>query len=172
MIFGVLQQLRIIVREPGRLLLRELPLLEWLIASLLFIAALNMTYFELHLTALAALAAGILLALLARLREIELDTDSRELRIYYQYPLWRRQVNAISFDQIVRVSLHRADDGATQIILVTHEADMGLSVYSRDLRPWKEEVTVAINEVLRQGRRRDEDETPTSEFSEEEERMP
>jgi hypothetical protein len=53
MISGILQRLTIIEFTDIRLVLRELPLLEWLLAGILWIAAINFVLFGLWATAVA-----------------------------------------------------------------------------------------------------------------------
>ena len=148
MISGVLQRLEIVRRAKGYLTLRELPLLEWLIVASLFIASINMAVFNLTLTAVGMLLVGIVIGLMSRMRYIIFDAQADQMSVVYRNLLRQRVVQSMLTEEIVRAYLSQNDDGATQIILVTTQGEMGLSVYSRDLRPWKEEVVIAINEFL------------------------
>lgn len=149
MIWGVFQHLRIITTTPGRLVLRELPLLEWLMAFAVMLLGFNFIIMNMTITAVGAFLVALVIVMSSRSRILIFDAAERELRILFQYPLRQRVVNQIPLAQIDRAYLSKDDNDSTQIILVTQRGDMGLSVYSRDNRPWKEDVCRAINDFLR-----------------------
>lgn len=159
MIWGVLQRLDIVTKEPGRLLLRELPLLEWLIAGALFLGAINLAILGLTLTGLGALIVGVLLILLSRMRFVLFDAENGVMQVWYHYPLRRRMANEYPLEKIHQAYLKPGDEGYTQVILSTMGGELGLTVYSKDMRPWKEEIVFAINAFLHDARvKEDEDE--------------
>ncbi|QPC82429.1 hypothetical protein G4Y79_22535 [Phototrophicus methaneseepsis] len=149
MIWGVFQHLRIVTTTPGRLVLRELPLLEWLMAFAVMLLGFNFIIMNMTITAVGAFLVALVIVMSSRSRILIFDAADRELRILFQYPLRQRVVNQIPLAQIDRAYLSKDDNDSTQIILVTQRGDMGLSVYSRDNRPWKEDICKAINDFLR-----------------------
>jgi hypothetical protein len=158
MINGVLQRLRIVEFDDTRLILRELPLLEWAIVGVLFIVAFNLALFQLWITAIATLLIGMVFAAQARMRVVRFDADSNLMTVEYVYLYKRLPVESKFLHEISRAYLEKADDGSTQIILVDVTGEkMGLSVYSQDVRPWKDEIVVAINTVLHEAHRDDAD---------------
>lgn len=153
MIWGVLQRLTIGQQTRQRLVLRELPLLEWVIVGSLFTIGINLSIAGLTLSAVGAMVIGVILINLSRIREIVFDAEADAMVVVYQYLLRQNTVNHIELDEILRASLNQDDNGATQILLITTRGEMGLSVYSRDLTDWKETVVFAINEFLHNARR-------------------
>lgn len=151
MIQGVLQRLQILEVSDCKLVLRELPLLDWLVAGVLLLIGLGMAVATLWITALVAVTVGILFVLLARTRLILFNAEDNMLRVSYQSPLRTTTVLQMGLHEISRAYLNADDSGGTQIMLVTVMGDeWGLSVYSRDLRPWKDDIVIAINAVLHQ----------------------
>ena len=148
MIWGVFQQLRIISASPTQLVLRELPLLEWLVAFLIALLGVNFIIIGINITAVGAFLVAMAIVLFSRSRLLIFDVADKELRIVFQYPLMRRDINQISLVQVDRAYIQQDDNGSTQIILATQQGEMGLSVYSRDASPWKEDVCQAINDFL------------------------
>lgn len=148
MIWGVFQQLRIVRATPMQLILRELPLLEWLLAFVVVLLGVNFVILGISITAVGAFLVAMAIVLFSRSRILIFDADDQELRIVFQYPLLRQDVNVISLLQVDRAYIRQDDNGSTQIILATQSGEMGLSVYSRDTSPWKEEVCQAINDFL------------------------
>jgi hypothetical protein len=63
MIFGVLQQLRLIQQSEKHLVLREFPLFEYLIIVALLLGAGNMALFSLWATAIGAIGIALIFAL-------------------------------------------------------------------------------------------------------------
>lgn len=148
MIWGVFQQLRIVSATPRQLILRELPLLEWLLAFVVALLGVNFIILGISITAVGAFLVAMAIVLFSRSRILIFDADDQELRIVFQYPLARREANVISLLQIDRAYIRQDDNGSTQVILATQQGEMGLSVYSRDTSPWKEDVCQAINDFL------------------------
>ena len=158
MINGVLQRLRIVEFTDTLLILRELPLLEWVGAGILFILALSLALFQFWITAIAALILGVLFAAQARMRVVRFDADTNLMTVEFVYLYKRVPVESKFLHEISRAYLEKADDGSTQIVLVDVTGEkMGLSVYSQDVRPWKDEIVVAINTVLHEAHRDDPD---------------
>jgi hypothetical protein len=158
MISGILQRLTIIEFTDIRLVLRELPLLEWLLAGILWIAAINFVLFGLWATAVASLLLGGYFVLQAHIRTIIFDADTNLMTVENMTLFNREIVSVKELHEISRAYLEKDDDGNTQIMLVDVVGDeMGLSVYSRDMRPWKEDIVVAINTVLHQAHKDDPD---------------
>jgi hypothetical protein len=158
MISGILQRLTIIEFTDIRLVLRELPFLEWLLAGILWIAAINFVLFGLWATAVAALLLGGYFVLQAHIRTIIFDADTNLMTVENMTLFNREVVSVKELHEISRAYLEKDDDGSTQIMLVDVVGDeMGLSVYSRDMRPWKEDIVVAINTVLHQAHKDDPD---------------
>jgi hypothetical protein len=151
---SIFQKIDIIEKTKQRLLLRELPRLEWIFAGIVLMLGINMAVLGLNLTAAAAIAMGVVVAIGSRVRVIVFDAVAEEMVVVYQYPLRRLVVNSLQLEDIRRAYLRVADDaeagadGATQVVLVTAQGEMGLSVYSKDQRPWKEALVFAINEFL------------------------
>lgn len=156
--FGVLQRLSIIEQSPQRLVLRELPLMEWLFAGALFLTAINLAFFDLWITAMITVVIALAYSLQTRIRLIVFDVASGTMQVWYQYPLKQKMVNQERLDEISRAYLSQDDTGATQIVLVkTNGLEMGLSVYSQDVKDWKEVVVIAINAILHEAHRDDDD---------------
>lgn len=155
MIQGVLQRLQILEQSDGKLVLRELPLLDWLVASVIVLFGIGAAIGALWLTALVALIIAALFVLMARTRIILLSAEDNMLQVRYQSPLRSSTVLQMGLHELSRAYLREDDDGSTQIMLVTVMGEeWGLSVYSRDLRPWKDDIVIAINAVLHQEHKR------------------
>lgn len=158
MILGLLQKLDIIRQSDTELLLREQPLLEWLAAGVLTVIAINMALLDLSLTAGAAFLIGLYLIVQAQTRLIHFNAASDTLTVSLKGLLRNQQPVQERLANISRAYLQQDEEGATQIILVRVDGEeMGLSVHSRDAKPWKEEITIAINELLHEAHRDDAD---------------
>jgi hypothetical protein len=149
MFADVFQRISIIHMSDSRLVLRELPLLDWLMALGILLAAAIMWIFSLTVTAVIALGISLFMVLQARMRLVIFTTEPNLMQVLFQSPLQSRKVMEVSLHQISRAYLHKDDLGGTQIILVqTDGEEMGLSAYSRDVKDWKEEIVIAINAIL------------------------
>lgn len=158
MIFGVLQKLNIIQQTQTKLVLREQPLLEWFGAGGLLLLATNLAFLNFWLTASAAVVLALFVAAQARTRIIRFDAVHNQLTINLNSLFSKQQVMSEVLNEIARAYLHQDDGGSTQIILVRADGkELGLSVYSRDAQPWKETITIAINAVLHEAHRDDND---------------
>ena len=146
---GILQKLSISYKSDARLVLRELPLFDWLMALALFLFALIMWIMNFAVSSLIAIGIAIFLVAQARMRLVIFTTDPNLMQVLLQN-LWQSSIaHEVSLHQISRAYLKKDDEGGTQVILVqTDGAELGLSVYSKDLRDWKEEIVIAINEIL------------------------
>lgn len=159
MLAGILQKLTIIDTTDERLLLREYPLLDWVVVAALFILAANMAILNIWITAVAGVTLGMFFWLRARTRYILFDVAEDLLLVEHHSILQQETVLRVPLEHISRAYLHKADDGSTQIILVNDVGEeMGLSVYSRDMQPWKEEIVIAVNAILHTAHKRREDE--------------
>ncbi len=155
MIQGVLQRLQVLEQSENKLLLRELPLLDWAIAGSMLLFALGTAVVGVWLTAVLGIVAGVVFVLLARTRIILFHAEDNTLRVSYQSPLRTTTVLQMGLHEISRAYLSVDESGSSQIMLVTVMGEeWGLSVYSRDLRPWKEDIVIAINAVLHQEHKR------------------
>lgn len=148
MLTSLFQKIDIIEQTKKRLLLRELPRMEWFFSAIVLMLGINMAIFGLNLTAAVAIALGLIVGFGSRIRIIVFDVQAEEMVIVYQYPLRRVVVNTTLLEEVTRAYLSTAEDNATQVILLTQQGEMGLSVYSKDARPWKEVLVFAINEFL------------------------
>ena len=149
MIYSVLQKLTIIELTTTRLVLRELPLLEWLLIGGLFIVAAIMAILGFKITAVCAFLIALYVGFQTRIRLIVFDIEDHTMSIGYRYLLSFQIVMTKTLSEISQITLHTGEDGGTQIILIDQDQDrMGLSAYSRDLRPWKEPIITAIHTLI------------------------
>jgi hypothetical protein len=156
MFAGVFQKMNILYMSDSRLVLRELPLLDWLVALVILLAALIMWIASLTISAVIAIAVALFMVLQAHLRLVVFTTEPNLMQVLFQSPLRSRLTDEISLHEISRAYLKKDDLGGTQIILVkTDGEEMGLSVYSKDLRDWKEEIVIAINAILHEAHKND-----------------
>jgi hypothetical protein len=148
-ISGVLQRLTIVESSPTRLILREKPLLSWLIAAILTLLALGLLIFQLYTSAILALVLAGFFLLDAHSRVITFDATANTMTIDLVYLYKRQRVNTLELHKLGEANLYTDDDGHTQIILIDGMGEeFGLSVYSRDVRHWKAEIVAAINKIL------------------------
>lgn len=145
---GILQRLSIIEQTDSRLVLRELPLLDWGLAFLLLLITAILWISNLGISAVISLALAFFLVLQSRVRLIIFQTSPNLMQIFLQSPLQSRVVNEISLHQINRAYLHKDDSGSQIILVQTDGSEMGLSVFSHELRDWKEPIVIAINAIL------------------------
>jgi EamA domain-containing membrane protein RarD len=151
MINGVLQRLTIVEASPTRFILREQPLLSRLITALLAVIAVSLLIFQLYTTAIIAFVIAGIFLLDAHSRVIVFDAAANSMTIEHVYLYKCQRVNTLELHTLRKAYLHTAEDGHTQIILIDGMGDeFGLSVYSRDVRPWKAEIVTAINTILRE----------------------
>jgi hypothetical protein len=149
MMNGVLQRLRIVEYSPQRLVLREQPLLAWTIAALLAAMALSMLVFHFYGTAFLAIVIACIFLVDSSSRVITFDAITNSMTVEQVYFYKRKQAFVTELHHIGEASLHTSDDGFSQIILIDKMGnEMGFSVYSRDVRPWKDDIVLAINTVL------------------------
>jgi hypothetical protein len=149
MFAGILQKMNIIHMSESRLVLRELPLLDWLVVLVILLSAVMMWIANITISAVIALGVALFMVLQAHVRLVVFTIDPNLMQVLFQSPLRTRITNEISLHQISRAYLKKDDLGGTQIILVqTDGEEMGLSVYSKDLRDWKEDIVIAINAIL------------------------
>ncbi|MDQ7026808.1 MAG: hypothetical protein Q9P01_16075 [Anaerolineae bacterium] len=150
MINGVLQPLTIVEISDTRLVLREQPRLAWFIAGILFAIAAILLLFQFWGTAFLAFVIACIFLVDARTRLICFDTHTHTMTVDYVYLYRRKTINVTELHKLGEAYLHTAADGHSQIILIDKMSnEMGFSVYSRDIRPWKEDIVVAINTILR-----------------------
>ena len=84
MISGVLQHLKILESTQTRLVLREQPLLAWLIVTMLGIVALCLLIFQLYVTAVVALVIVAMFLLDAHSHLITFYASANMQRIFQQ----------------------------------------------------------------------------------------
>lgn len=156
MLHGIIQRLQIIYQTDDKLILRELPLLDWGLAFFLAITTLILVISEFWVSAGVAGGVALFFILQGRTRIITFDADANFMRIDYQTPLQKQVINEIPLQNIQRAYLYKGDDDGTQIILVhTDGEELGISVYSRDVTIWKDDIVIAINAVLHEAHKDD-----------------
>ncbi len=146
---SVLQRLMITENSTQRLVLRELPMMEWLAALVLFNIGVSLTLVAPLWSAGVATALGLVFALTSRVRYVVFDRAAENMIVFHRDLLGRRQINAVALDDIVSARLYEGDDGGTQVLLMTHDAQHGLSLYSRGGEDWKEAAVIAINQFIK-----------------------
>ena len=156
MLHGISQRLQIIHQTDDKLILRELPLLDWGLAFFLASTTLILVISEFWVSAGVAGGVALFFILQARTRIITFDADANFMRIDFQTPLQKEVINEIPLQNIQRAYLYKGDDDGTQIILVhTDGEELGISVYSRDVTVWKDDIVIAINAVLHEAHKDD-----------------
>lgn len=149
MFASVFQRLWIVRLSDDHFHLRENPVLDWLIAGGLLALGAIVAILQLWLTVAIACVLAVAMLLQARTREIIFDVPNNQLQISYRSAFQKRVVLEMGLSVIARAYLKTADDDGTQIILVNGAGEeMGLSAHSRDVRPWKDEIVIAINAIL------------------------
>ena len=146
-LYSTLQRMRIIRRDRGLLVLRELPLIEWSSAVLLLIVAVNFTFFSLMVTALAAIIVAVALVVTARTRTITFSVETSRMSVE-SGPFVTTLVSEMPLVEIQRAELAVDSDGFSQIMLRTYDDLYGFSIHSKDSQPWKPEIVLAINQLL------------------------
>src|SRR5688572_20734979 len=116
MFAGILQKMSIIHMSDSRLVLRELPLLDWLVALVILLAALIMWIATFTVSAVIAIAVALFMVLQAHMRLVVFTTEPNLMQVFFQSPLQSRVINEISLHQISRAYLNKDDSGGTQII--------------------------------------------------------
>ena len=156
MLHGVIQRLRIIHQTDTTLILRELPLLDWGLAFFLAITSLILVISQFWTSAGVAAGVALFFILQGRTRLITFDADTNFLNIEYQTPLRKQVINELPLQNIQRAYLYKGDDDGTQIVLVHIDGEeLGISVYSRDVNIWKDDIVIAINTILHEAHKDD-----------------
>jgi hypothetical protein len=154
---GVIQRLAIVQQTETRLVLRELPIFDWAIAFALVITALILSIAQFWISALIAVAVGIYFILQGRVRLIIFDVSTAKMTVQFRSPLNKQNISEIFLSEIQRAYLFKGDDAGTQIILVRVDGEeMGMSTYSNDMSPWKEDIVIAITAILHEAHKDDE----------------
>ncbi|MEL6308878.1 MAG: hypothetical protein AAFQ52_12115 [Chloroflexota bacterium] len=151
MLAGVLQRLYITDQSKARLVLQEYPVLDYGVAILLTFLTMALSIAGSWISASVAGGFAIFFALQAKTRVITFDVASDSMLISVRSAFNSRHLSSADLATIQRAYLFKADDGSSQIVLVRADGEeMGLSVYSKDseVRPWKEPLVIAINEIL------------------------
>ncbi|MGJ3238674.1 MAG: hypothetical protein ACFE0Q_08215 [Anaerolineae bacterium] len=165
MIQGVIQRLKIVYETDTRLVLRELPLLDWAAAFMLVLIGLGLSLFDFWVSAVLAAGLAFYFVLQGRVRLIEFDAPTARMIVQYRTPFSQSIASDIDLYTVHRAYLFKGDDGGTQVILVRADGEeLGISVYSSDPSPWKEAVVIAINALLHEVHK-DDDETDLESFS-------
>lgn len=147
--FGVLERLFIVEATPERLVLREFPFLAWLFGAAFIVGSANLWLLGGEFSAAASLILGGGLFAWAQVRTITFDHTTGSLTVDLFAPLRRSRALDLPLVEVRGASLREFDSGHTQIILhFLHRADMGLSVYSKDIADWKTPLVEAINAHL------------------------
>lgn len=156
MLHGVIQRLQIIHQTDDKLILRELPLLDWGLAFFLAITTLVLVISEFWVSAGVAGGVALFFILQGRMRLITFDADANFMRIDYQTPLRKQVINEIPLQNIQRAYLYKGEDDGTQIVLVHIDGEeLGISIYSRDVTIWKDDIVIAINTILHEAHKDD-----------------
>jgi len=143
-----IQRLTIAEQTTERLLLREYPRMEWLFGLALALGSIIPLAMNLSLTGVATLAAGLLIGLRARRRDILFDRAAGTMTAGY-YNVFRGQVvNTIPLMEIKSAYLRVDESGSSQVILLTIHGESGLTVYSKDVVDWKTPLVDAVNQFL------------------------
>ena len=152
---GTLQQISIVENKPTRIVLREIPRLDWIVMGALFAIALVLMVFGLVISGFIAVVVGIIIGLRSHVRYIILDTETDTLSITHNAVLRTHIVFQAELDHVLRIYLETDDVGYSQIMLVHGGEEFALSVYSLDGRAWKETIVIAINRWLQATREQD-----------------
>lgn len=154
----VIQRLFIVQQTKTRLVLRELPLLDWIIAFGLTMIGLVMSFWGFWLSTGIAGAIACYFIIQGQVRMIYFDVAEEGMAVSIQTPFSKETVNAVKLDEIRRSYLFRGDDDGSQIVLVHQSGEeSGISVYSEDLSNWKEPIVIAINGILHEYRKQQEE---------------
>lgn len=150
---GIFQRLSITQQTDRQLLLRELPLFDYAIAFVLVIIGMMLLVGKFWISAGIATVIALYFVVQGKRRMIYFDVDAGKMLIHYQTLLKKETVSELELGDIQDVYIYQGDDGGTQIILRgTNAEEMGISAYSNDMTPWKEDIVMAINATLhRQG---------------------
>lgn len=158
MLQGVIQRLQIIHQTDTKLVLRELPLLDWGIAFLLGITTIIIAIAQFWVSAGVAGGIALFFVLQGRMRLITFDADANIMQIEHHTPLRKHIINELTLESIQRAYLYKGDDDGTQIILVHVDGEeLGISVYSNDVNIWKDDIVIAINAILYEAHKDDGD---------------
>lgn len=154
-----MQKLTITRQSETQLVLRELPLLDYGIAFVVLITGLILLVANFWISAGIAAVIALYFIFQGKMRLICFDTDAGKILIHYQTPLKKETVSDIELSDIQRAYLFKGDDEGTQIILLRGDAEeMGISAYSSDMNPWKEDIVIAINAILHEAHKANSDE--------------
>lgn len=149
MIQSVLQKITITMQTSTRLILREQPLLEWLLVGMLCMISALLLIAGLRLTSGAAFLIALFFFLRAPTRYIIFDVEEHHFLIQHSFPLYKKTINHKPLAELVRAELYIGEDEGTQIILMdTAENQFGLSGYTQEINAEKEEIVLAINKLL------------------------
>lgn len=143
-----IQRLTLVEHTADHLLLREYPRLEWLFGLALALGSIIPLAMNLSLTGVATLAAGILIGLRARRRDIVFDRTTGTMTASYHNVFRSQVVNTIPLTEIKAAYLREDGSGSSQVILVTLHGESGLTVYSKDVIDWKTPLVDAVNAFL------------------------
>lgn len=154
-----MQKLTITRQTETHLVLRELPLLDYGIAFVVLITSLILLVANFWISAGIAAVIALYFIFQGKMRLICFDADAGKMLIHYQTPLKKETVSDIQLSDIQRAYLFKGDDEGTQIILLRGDAEeMGISAYSNDMTPWKDDIVIAINAILHEAYKANSDE--------------
>ena len=156
MIQSVFQRMMIIHESDEQLILREQPILDWVIAAAMVLTGLIMLIAQFWVTAFLSLAFAGLFFTQASTRTVTFDTDPNMMTILLQSLVGQRLLNEVSLHSISRAYLYRGEDGGMQVVLtMTDGEELGLSGYFKTEVTWQEDIVLAINAILHNAHRDD-----------------
>jgi len=129
------------------------------VALLIVVVGANVAlFFQLWITFTAALIVAAVFAARARTRIITFDASADLLTVQFRALFEQQTVLEKPLREISRAYLRKDDDDSTQIVLVdVLGGEMGLSVHSQEMMPWKEPLVIAINAILHEAHKDDPD---------------
>lgn len=149
MIQSVFQRMMIIHESDAQLILREQPILDWVIAAAMLLTGFIMLIAQFWITGFLSLAFAVLFYVQASTRTVIFDTDPNMMIVELQSLVGQRVLNEVSLHSISRAYLYRGEDGGVQVVLtMTDGEEMGLSSYIKHEVTWQEEIVLAINGLL------------------------
>lgn len=144
----LLQRLSIYEQKPTRLVLRELPRLNWFFASLLFLVGFGMMGFQLMPTAVVAVLMGVLVGVSSQTQYIVFDKNEGKMSVIRSRFRQNKTITTIPLEDIKMAFFYVDEEGSSQAVLILSDDMSGLSTRSRVGEDWKKEVVIAVNKFL------------------------
>ncbi|GAB1420472.1 hypothetical protein MASR2M15_05700 [Anaerolineales bacterium] len=143
------QRIEIDQVSAERLLLKELPRLEWAFALLLIVVAIVMGLIGLQLSSVVAFVLSILVVARANSQWWDFDQSARTLHVYRRNTLGRKQtLMTLPLHEIKGAEVHEYDNGSVQVSLILDKKEGGISNCDAYGLAWKTEIAAAINGFL------------------------